>query len=342
MQVSSRMEGALFGLFVADAVAMPVHWMYNLDQLQADYGRITGYTKPKDTFVGSIMNLSNTGGGGRGSDKGDVVGSVILHGKKKYWVRGGNFHYHLGLQAGENTLEAQLARLLVRTLSTTKASSPAAEFQQAYIEFMTTPGSHNDTYASTCHRMFFANWAAGTPPADCPDNDGHNVDAIDLLTLTIPITLKYATASVDERYRHVREIIATTRRAPSMSKYAETYSDILVAVLHGQDLRTAISQHTAGDMASSIRRKDPMVACYMESSFPALLHFAYKYADSPEAAVLANANAGGENVARGAALGALLGAAHGKARFPQWARDGLYAKDAINAEIDAFLTTLNT
>ena len=54
---------------------------------------------------------------------------------------------------------------------------------------------------------------------------------------------------------------------------------------------------------------DPMVACYIDSSFPALLHFAYKYADSPERAVLANANAGGENVARGSLLGALMGAA---------------------------------
>ena len=35
-----------------------------------------------------------------------------------------------------------------------------------------------------------------------------------------------------------------------------------------------------------------MVACYIDSSFPALLHFAYKYADSPEKAILANANAG--------------------------------------------------
>ncbi len=35
------------------------------------------------------MNLSNTGGGGRGSDKGDIIGDVILHGKKKYWLRGG-------------------------------------------------------------------------------------------------------------------------------------------------------------------------------------------------------------------------------------------------------------
>ena len=31
--------------------------------------------------VGSILNLSNTGGGGRGTDEGDIVGSVILHGK---------------------------------------------------------------------------------------------------------------------------------------------------------------------------------------------------------------------------------------------------------------------
>ena len=39
-------------------------------------------------------------------------------------------------------------------------------------------------------------------------------------------------------------------------------------------------------------RGDPMVACYIDSSFLALLFFAYKYAESVEAAILANANAG--------------------------------------------------
>ncbi|CAK4144594.1 unnamed protein product [Aphanomyces euteiches] len=336
MQLAQRIEGALFGLFVGDAVAMPVHWMYNLQQLQADYGRITGYVKTKDTFMGSIMNLSNTGGGGRGSDKGDIVGTVILHGKKKYWVRQGNYHYHLGLQAGENTLEGQLTRLLVRTMTASSTFDPAA-FQQAYINFMTTPGNHNDTYASTCHRMFFANYVAGKPPAECPDNDGHNVDAIDVLTLTVPVILRYATAPAAERNQHVRDIIATTRKAPQMYRYAEAYSDLLVDVVHGTDLRAAIKKIAGRDIEASISRRDPMVACYMDSSFPALLHFAYKYAEDPEAAVLANANAGGENVARGSALGALLGAAHGKAQFPAWARDGLYAKDAIDREIAAFV-----
>ena len=72
-----------------------------------------------------------------------------------------------------------------------------------------------------------------------------------------------------------------------------------------------------------------MVACYIDSSFPALLHFAYKYAESPEQAVLANANAGGENVARGSLLGAILGAAHGTQGWPKWAVDGLYANNDI-------------
>jgi ADP-ribosylglycohydrolase len=61
-----------------------------------------------------------------------------------------------------------------------------------------------------------------------------------------------------------------------------------------------------------------MVACYIDSSYPALLYFAYKYADDVEAAILASANAGGENVARGSCLGALVGAANGLRAFPAW------------------------
>ena len=66
---------------------------------------------------------------------------------------------------------------------------------------------------------------------------------------------------------------------------------------------------------------DPMVACYIDSSFPAMLHLAYRYAVlGPRSALLANSNAGGENVARGSALGALMGAAYGVQGFPETLR----------------------
>ncbi len=81
-----------------------------------------------------------------------------------------------------------------------------------------------------------------------------------------------------------------------------------------------------------------MTACYIDSAFPAALHFAYKYADSVEAALLANANAGGENVARGSLIGALVGAYHGVDAFPLHLR-ALKDRAAIEAEVDGVLGT---
>jgi len=66
----------------------------------------------------------------------------------------------LGLQAGENTLEAQLTRLVTKNIIENDAFEEDA-FRAAYIKFMQTPGSHNDCYAGTAHRMFFENLVNG-------------------------------------------------------------------------------------------------------------------------------------------------------------------------------------
>ena len=75
----------------------------------------------------------------------------------------------------------------------------ADNFRNAYIDFMKTPGSHNDTYAATAHRMFFKNLVQGKDPKDCPDNDGHNVDAIDALTIALPVIIRYSESERDLR-----------------------------------------------------------------------------------------------------------------------------------------------
>lgn len=90
-----------------------------------------------------------------------------------------------------------------------------------------------------------------------------------------------------------------------------------------------------------------MVACYIESSFPAMLWFLYRYGEPNSkgeydlsAAALGNANAGGENVARGSILGSVLGAAHaastnkGNGKFPAWCSEGLYHGKEIEQEIE--------
>ena len=53
-----------------------------------------------------------------------------------------------------------------------------------------------------------------------------------------------------------------------------------------------------------------------------------------ETALLANANAGGDNVHRGMVLGILLGAANHE--LPEYLKRGLIAFEELQTEIDAF------
>src|SRR5512134_3693502 len=100
---ADRLRGALWGMFVGGALAMPAHWYYDVAALQRDFDTIRDYLAPTDYHPNSIMSLSSTGTAGRGSQRGEVVGSVILHGKKHLWGQP-NRHYHYGLRSGDNTL----------------------------------------------------------------------------------------------------------------------------------------------------------------------------------------------------------------------------------------------
>jgi ADP-ribosyl-[dinitrogen reductase] hydrolase len=64
-------------------------------------------------------------------------------------------------------------------------------------------------------------------------------------------------------------------------------------------------------------------ACYVEDSVPAVVYLALKYHEAPDKALIVNTNLGGDNAARGAILGALLGAACGVERFPRRWVEGL-------------------
>ena len=71
-----------------------------------------------------------------------------------------------------------------------------------------------------------------------------------------------------------------------------------------------------------------------------MLHFAFKYGGDFEGCLLANTNNGGENVARGQTLGALVGAAFGSSRIPRHLKDGLVGSGSIAQDIDAFVAAI--
>lgn len=51
-----RWRGALWGMFVGDALAMPVHWHYDVAALQRDFGVVRDFQAPRGFHPSSIMN----------------------------------------------------------------------------------------------------------------------------------------------------------------------------------------------------------------------------------------------------------------------------------------------
>merc|ERR1711994_957173 len=408
--MQSKIKAALYGMYIGDSLAMPVHWYYDTRRIRKDFGKagIQKYEAPVKHFPGSIMNLSNTGGGGRGSDKDSIVGEMILHGKKKFWLRGGSYHYHHGMTAGENTLDTLIARLMLQTIvsmekgnrnitslyddpeNATKSkktkidvNSFTESFLDDYIKYMTTPDSHNDVYAATAHRMFFANYANKREKFHCADNDGHNTDSVDGIINVLIVSLnemvvrasqleevKEAKDAVDLKVdvtsnktkrgdtslnKVIFDSINVIRKSEELPLYGYIYHNLLVKLIwEEKDLRKAIveiideypsvfkqgmrglSKERLEEFRRTDASADPMSACYVSSNFPVMLMLAYKYADSLEKALLASANAGGENVNRNALLGGIMGASTGMTEEVERLLDGLSLKDVLIKEIEKF------
>lgn len=74
----------------------------------------------------------------------------------------------LGLQSGDNTLNILCSLRATQALASshfTDVSQPDARATvlSDYVRFLTTPASHSDTYAESCHRSFFSDWRHSRP-----------------------------------------------------------------------------------------------------------------------------------------------------------------------------------
>jgi hypothetical protein len=76
-------------------------------------------------------------------------------------------------------------------------------------------------------------------------------------------------------------------------------------------------------------------ACYPEHGLPLLLYQTSHHQADAEASLLANANAGGDNVHRGMVMGLLVGAATDE--LPDYLMGSLLAHDELADEIDNFV-----
>ena len=329
-----HLRGLAWGAFIGDALAMPVHWYYDRAALHRDYGIVRDYLPPRNPHPDSILWRSEYN---PLNERGD-----ILREQAQYWGRRG-IHYHQFLHAGENTLNLQLAKVVIESLIA-RGGYDAGDYLRRYVEFMLSPGCHRDTYVEESHRKFFTAYARGIAPRKCAGSDIHigGLAHVGVLCAFFAADAKPARAAI-------REHINLTHRSEEVLAAGDALARMLCAAGAGVDLRDAIFEHGA-DWFSKRKAEqwshepDDIVighrlspACYIADAFPASLYLAWKYAGDFEAGVIANTNLGGDNCHRGAVLGALLGAASGAARMPARFVDGICDSARLRTQIDSLL-----
>lgn len=318
-----RAAGALWGLFLGDALAMPVHWYYDRVALMRDYGDIRDLVAPRNPHPDSILFRSRYTPRNPDAD--------ILHDQARYWGRPG-VHYHQHLAAGENTVNLKLVQLLLETLNQT-GHYDSDLYLERMIAFMRDPHSHRDTYVEEWLREFFERRALGYDLRDCGVTEKH------IGGLGGPVALLIFHGDEPDRARAVaHEHRELTHKGPAMEGALDAVADVLLPVLAGVPLSQAIDQAKresnnnllAKDFQGWAERDDFEVigrllspACYVHDAVPAVFYLARKYAELPEEGLIANTMAGGDNCYRGVVLGALLGAASGVEAWPERWRQGL-------------------
>jgi ADP-ribosylglycohydrolase len=190
-----------------------------------------------------------------------------------------------------------------------------AEYLKRYIDFMTTPGRHRDTYIEECHRNFFTKYARGKKPEDCGGDDIH-IGGL----AHVPILAAWYAEDESAALAAVREHVRVTHRGELVETAARDLTKMLIAILNGSGVRESIEKFGNAwvgrrKLEGWAQRPDEEVigsilspACYLKDAFPAALFLAWKYSNNLEAALIANTNLGGDNCHRGIVIGALVGA----------------------------------
>ena len=279
-------NGALWGLYIGDALAVPVHWYYNRSALFDDYGWVTDYLAPRNPHPDSILFRPHYAAPGPRGE--------ILHDQAQYWGQKG-IHYHQFLKPGENTLNIKLCSLLIESLNQ-KGGYDADDYLRRYIAYMTTPGRHRDTYIEECHRNFFSNLAKDIPPRRCGATEKH----IGGLVGIIPVLTFYCEDPQKARSAALQHL-SLTHPGEKMAGAAGLVANLMLEVLSGQTLKDAILSRieTQGHPLLGHPFKkwldDPddwvigpklSTACYVEHSVPAVLYLALKYHREPEKAAV--------------------------------------------------------
>ncbi len=284
-----RMGNALWGLFVADALAMPAHWYYRLDNIEKDFdGGVSGYADPPHPHPESFMvgmayqpDVATAKRLGRPYD--------ILHEHARFYQTSyssieidrseresehGNvvpkledrYHYHHGLKAGENTVGAQLVRVLLRSVAE-RGRYDQERFLAAFVEHFATPGRNRDPYTEIYIRRWFESFSQGLPAHACAEQQ-RNVWSIGSHGGVIrPLVVSLLAGSAYQGLGLAIEHQNLTHRSENVSSALGVLVPLLHQLVDGAEPQDAIATH-ARDVRVPQVTGEELFAAYRDAQGP--------------------------------------------------------------------------
>ncbi|BBO84393.1 ADP-ribosylglycohydrolase [Desulfosarcina ovata subsp. sediminis] len=280
--MTDNQQAAVFGAFVADALSLGVHWVYNTGVIDKKFGRVERYYDPLTSY-----------------HKGKKAGDFTHYGDQMLVLlesvsETGRFEALHFARTWRHFFEDYTGYF-------DKATKATLEKMNAG-EDLTGCGSDSDDLAG-------ASRLAALLPA-YPDDREQFVDAAraqTAITHTNPLVI----ASADF---FARTLAAVLNGKPPVAALEETlaarFADSPIArqIAMGLESRERDTRETIAEFGQM---------CSVDAGLPGAVHLIARYADDFKTAMVENVMAGGDSSARGSLAGMVLGAAHGMAAIPE-------------------------
>jgi len=272
---------------VADSLVLPAHWIYDQAVLDARFGRVTELLAPAEDS------------------------------------------YHKGQPAGGQTHYGAQALILMASLQAT-GGFDLADFAARWQAYWAAGPA---TYRDGATRTTLERLAEGLPVAEAgsPSTDlGGAARIAPLVVATAGLSEDEAVAAVwaqtgmTHKQTSVCEAAAFLTRAARASLGGASVAEAIERAAGAEYLALPVAQHLATARGLVAQGLTPAavaqvgLACPVDQSFPVTLALALAYPTNLEEALVQNVSCGGDQAARGMALGLLLGAAPGAVVPERW------------------------
>ncbi len=279
--MNEKRRGAVIGAFIGDALSLGVHWWYDTSRITDIHGRYTELSDPPADG------------------------------------------YHPGRKAGDFTHYGDQ----MLTLFAGIAETGAFDLERFSADWRGLFDGY-DGYMDMATKKTLAWYARGKSATDAGSRAGDFAGA----SRIAPIVALYADMP-EKLTAAVREQTAMTHNDPATLDTADFFARVTASVCRGTPPVRAMEKLAADYGASTVGlwvekgiasvEKDTVIAikdfgqaCATSLVFPGVVHLIAKYESDPESALIEAVNAGGENAARAAMTGMVLGAHHGASALP--------------------------